>query len=118
MESHGLDMRHKAECRAAVPEARQCMEEHGLEYDGGSKQPYEMGAHTELAKSWMEVGSRNGQAWENGVKKEKRCQSTMDKMDFVTFAMMNVKHSVVHRPKIEEVATEVKSRMTGVNVGL
>ena len=36
---------------------------------------------------------------------KKRCQNAVGKRDFVTFAMMSVKHSVTHSPSIGEIIT-------------
>ena len=34
----------------------------------------------------------------NGASKEKKRQTTEDKRDDVTFALLSIKHSVLHRP--------------------
>ena len=46
-----------------------------------------------------------GRVLKNGAQQEKRCQNAVDRRGFVTVAMMKVKHSVVHRPKIGESVT-------------
>ena len=38
-----------------------------------------------------------------GWREKKRCQNSMDKRDFVTFALMKVKHSAKHRPQSGDV---------------
>ena len=37
-----------------------------------------------------------------GATKDENLETAMDTRDFVTLAMMTVKHSVAHRPKLRE----------------
>ena len=50
---------------------------------------------------WDKIASEwaGNEEWCN---KRRRCKNSMDKRDFVTFAMMSVKRSVAHRPKLGE----------------
>ena len=45
------------------------------------------------------------------------CEQVVDVRDFVTFAVMNVKHSVKHRPQIRECVTAEKKRQNPDNWG-
>ena len=54
-------------------------------------------------------GPLNGQGRETGVNEEK-CEKRMVKRDFVTRVLMNVEHSVVHRPRIGEGVKPNKER--------
>ena len=47
-----------------------------------------------LASEWA-----GKQEWSH---KRRRCQKSMDKIDFVTFTMMSVKHSAAHRTMLGE----------------
>ena len=51
-------------------------------------------------------------AWaEHPMDKRRRCiGKKMDERDFVNFALMNVKHSVIHRPKTGDCLKETKER--------
>ena len=47
---------------------------------------------------------------EEWSKKRKRCQNASGKRDFVTCAMMNVKHSVAHRPNVGDDQAEQRKK--------
>ena len=135
MEIHGLDMRHLAECGGAVVEIRLCMEEHGLVE---KQKPWiwwltQTTIHTRWKHKW---GCHNwGCVWDKiasewvGAEEwcEKKCGSGIDKRDFVTyavknvknpsckkdcatFAMMNVKHSAAHSLRIGDIVEPNKER--------
>ena len=87
------------------------MDEQGLvekykspEYDARLKQPHKVEAYKEMAQSCVRVGqdSRGMGRVEDSSAKRKICENAMGRRDFVTLAMMKVKHSFVHRPKIGE----------------
>ena len=54
-----------------------------------------------MGNSEREPGERQG-GWSEGEEWsiKKKCRKAEDKGDFVTFAMLSVKHSVAHRPQI------------------
>ena len=56
---------------------------------------------------WDKIASKwsGTQEW---IDKRRRSQSVVRKRDFVTFAMMSVKHSVAHRPQSGEILTPTK----------
>ena len=45
-------------------------------------------------------------AWDEDWRSERhRCQNAVNKRDVVTFALVNVNHSVIHRPRTGETVT-------------
>ena len=85
----------------------------GLAYDGGSQQSHKMETQMEMAQSRLCVWDRIATEWAGGEErsiKRTGCQNAVDKRDFVTFAMMSVKHSVAHRPNISNRTKKIESR--------
>ena len=59
---------------------------------------------------------RNGQGLKTGGIKDKKCLNATDTMDLVTFALVNVKHSVGHAqtPKMEKLSNQAKKRVENI----
>ena len=51
---------------------------------------------------WDKLASESAGAGEWTEKANNMCEQVVDMRDFLTFAVMNVKHSVKHRPQIKE----------------
>ena len=61
-----------------------------------------LGWHNSHGCVWRKIGSEWSGKADLSIKR-KRCQTAEDKRDFVTFfSMSTVKHSVIHRLKLEK----------------
>ena len=62
------------------------------------------GSGTKRGCVWEKLASE--WAWDEDWRSERhRCQSPVDKRDVVTIALVNVNHSVMHRPRTGETVT-------------
>ena len=101
--------RNPAGARAQWHRAARCGGPRGL----SSRRSHKSACNTEertFTRLWRRPLRLSAKFREESV--GKRCSNRMDLIDLVTFALMNVKHSVVHKPKLKERVLADKERKT------